>query len=250
MNYLVNLAFDGSYFQGTQIQKDYPTLQGLMEDLLSRLYDAPIKIACCSRLDAKVSALDYYFSYKGSDRFSPEKIKYYLTRSTDPSILIKAVSIVPEGFSAFHTPHFKEYIYGINNGLKNPLANRFLYPLNMEMDLTLLKKALQLFEGKHDFSSFSAYTDHRIKNQEFKSEIYQASFETQKDGKVIVIHISGKNFFKYEVRMIIGSCLKVACKRDTLERVKEKLDHPNVTAFKIKLPAYPLILFKTTYLKD
>lgn len=248
-NYLVNVAFDGQEFNGTQIQKNKPTIQGVFEDRLSNFYNKKIKISCCSRLDSKVSALDFYFSFIADDKYSLEEIKNYLNKVTPRTIYIKNIRYKPLNFSAHHYPHYKEYIYCINNGITNPLKNRYLLDIDYKIDIDKLKEALKLFEGEHDFSSFSALTNKKEKDQSFKSIIFSTSVKFKERGKIIIIHISGKTFFKYQVRMIVGSCLLYASNHETLDNIKKKLYNPNLNSFKIKLPAYPLILYKTTYIK-
>lgn len=249
-NYLVNIAFDGQEFNGTQIQNNKETIQGIIEDRLFNFYNEKIRISCCSRLDSKVSALDFYFSFKAKNKYSIKELKSYLNKTTPRTIYIKKITYKPLDFSAHSYPHYKEYIYGINNGLINPLKTRFLLDLDYKIDIEKLREALKLFEGEHDFSSFSALTNKKEKDQSFKSVIFSTSIELKEHKRVILIHISGKTFFKYQVRMIIGSCLMYASNHETLANIKNKLDNPSLNSFKIKLPAYPLILYKTTYIKE
>jgi len=249
-NYLVNIAFDGYEFNGTQKQPKGLTVQGVIEEQLTKLYGEKIRILCCSRLDSKVSALDYYFSFNANDKYSIETITNYLNRMTPSSILVKEVKEVSMNFDAYHTPHMKEYVYGFNLGIKNPLFNRYFYYVDKHMDLNLFKQALKLFEGKHDFSSFASLTDNRIKDQTFIGEIFSTSIDEKEDGNLILVHIQGKNFYRYEVRMILGACLNVALGKYNLDWIKDKLVNPSLLSFKIKLPAYPLILYKTTYVDE
>ena len=63
MKYVMHIGFDGLCFKGTQKQKGCKTVQGELEKVLSRIYDRPIDLECCSRLDSDVSAMDFVCAF-------------------------------------------------------------------------------------------------------------------------------------------------------------------------------------------
>lgn len=67
MKYVMHIGFDGLCFKGTQKQKGCKTVQGELEKVLSRIYDRPIDLECCSRLDSDVSAMDFVCAFTPCD---------------------------------------------------------------------------------------------------------------------------------------------------------------------------------------
>ena len=57
-NYLLVISYKGYVFKGSQIQKNLPTAQKLIQDKLAIIFDKPIKVRPCSRLDALVHAYE------------------------------------------------------------------------------------------------------------------------------------------------------------------------------------------------
>ena len=80
MNIFLRIAFHGADFYGTQKQKDKPTIQGLFEDLLSKIYNTPIKVTISSRLDRFVSALDFGLTFfSPNDKYTLSYLSFHRT---------------------------------------------------------------------------------------------------------------------------------------------------------------------------
>src|SRR5271165_4685734 len=53
----IRLAYDGGTFHGWQIQPNLPTIQAILEEILSGMEGAPVSVAGSGRTDAGVHAL-------------------------------------------------------------------------------------------------------------------------------------------------------------------------------------------------
>ena len=101
MNIFLRIAFNGATFYGTQKQKDKPTIQGLFEELLSKIYTVPVKVTISSRLDRFVSAMDFGLSFfSPSDRYSLDYLSYYLRRRLPSSVVLLSIEEKEDDFSA------------------------------------------------------------------------------------------------------------------------------------------------------
>ena len=74
-NILLTIEYDGSEFSGWQRQPDRTTVQGTLEEVLSRAMGREVLINGTSRTDAGVHALGQRASFKGDFGIPTEKIK-------------------------------------------------------------------------------------------------------------------------------------------------------------------------------
>lgn len=249
-NWLLRLAFDGTSFHGTQKQNNgQETIQGLVEQRLEEVIGHKVKISCCSRLDAGVSALDYCMSFKLPKDIDIDHLFHFLNRSTPESLKFISIREVPDDFDAHAYPHIKVYRYGIDNGLNDPLQGKFLFRPWGKLDLPLLKKCLSLFVGRHDFSSFAALDVKGDRSNSFVSTITDIKVVGKRSGKLIYAYIKGPMFFRYQVRFIIGAAVEVSLGKWTLASVQDRLEKPDLTAQKFKAPANGLLLYRTRYIE-
>ena len=57
MRYAIGIEYDGAEFLGWQSQRQEPTVQGVLENALSRVADHDARVTCCGRTDTGVHAL-------------------------------------------------------------------------------------------------------------------------------------------------------------------------------------------------
>ena len=247
MNLLVRTAFDGLAFHGTQIQPGgVDTFQGLMEKLLSKIYDQPIRIRCSSRLDAKVSARDFCFSFVAPDTIEPERLMNYLNTQTESSVRVRKIVRVSDGFDARGTPHCKEYLYTLDLGIYNPILDSHAWPIYKPLDRDLLIEALNRFVGTHDFRSFAS-SDSKNPNEDFRSSIDFIKTSFSKGGKLCRILIRGWAFHRYQVRLMVGAAARIAMGKDPVEIIDRRLEDPDLDCVKVKAPPEGLLLWHTIY---
>ncbi|MBE6029671.1 MAG: hypothetical protein E7226_05950, partial [Clostridiales bacterium] len=73
-NVLLTIAYDGSTFHGWQKQPGERTIQGVLEQTMSRLFDREILLSGTSRTDAGVHAYGQRASFKADLGIPTEKI--------------------------------------------------------------------------------------------------------------------------------------------------------------------------------
>ena len=114
MRYLVNIKYDGSNFNGFQIQKNDRTIQGEITKVLNKILNDEIKIVGCSRTDAGVHANDFYFHFDSLKDLDIQKLKHSLNSLLPDDIYVKNVKLVNDEFHARYSVKDKEYKYVIN----------------------------------------------------------------------------------------------------------------------------------------
>ena len=112
MRYLMNFSYDGSKFNGYQKQDNALTVQGNLEDLLSRRFTKEIKIYGSGRTDKGVHAINQYAHFD-ADKVEIDKLISYLNEQID-GIFVKSIRVVDDEFHARFNVKKKTYKYVIN----------------------------------------------------------------------------------------------------------------------------------------
>lgn len=243
INTFLIIAYNGSYFNGSQIQKNLITAQSLIEEKLSMIYGKPIKVRPCSRLDKGVHAYMWACNFRCEERkMDVSRLKYALNRLLDERMYVKEAFEVPLDFDSRYDVTSKTYLYRINNGELDPIIAPYVWTPIFKCDEELLDKTLKLYEGHHDFSSF---TSEKPEGDECFKDIDNVTL-TKKDG-ILEVRIKGRSFLRYMVRFMVGSAVEVATGRLSIEEVKNRLDSKSYGVLKYKAPGKGLALEKIEY---
>ena len=74
-NYKLTIAYDGSRYYGWEHQPDKPTIQGKLEDVLTRMTGVPVDVIGAGRTDAGVHAKAMTANAVLDTELSPEDIR-------------------------------------------------------------------------------------------------------------------------------------------------------------------------------
>ena len=81
-HFRITLQYDGSRYDGWQKQGNTDnTIQGKIEELLTKLFEQKVEIQGSGRTDAGVHALGNVCVFDTDTRIPPEKISYALKRT-------------------------------------------------------------------------------------------------------------------------------------------------------------------------
>jgi len=154
----LTIEYNGESFHGFQRQGRalLPTVQGSLEQILSRLTGAPIRVAGAGRTDAGVHALAQVVHFRCADcRMGLGELQQALNANLAPSLVVVRAEEVPYSFHARHSALSRRYRYVIHNRrFPSPtLLGRCLHeprPLNLES----MRSAARHLLGTRDFSAF------------------------------------------------------------------------------------------------
>lgn len=203
----ITLAYDGTDFHGWQLQPGLPTIQGVLEEIISAMEGKPVHVAGSGRTDAGVHARAQIAAFTIENPIPAANLQRALNRLLPPAIrVLEAV----ETHSDFH-PRFdavaKTYQYTIvRSTICLPFEWRYVhhypYPLNEQS----VMEAARLFEGEHDFTAFAA-SDAR--DDAAKSRV-RAIFlsEIARRGESLIYTVRGSGFLKHMVRNIVGTLIE------------------------------------------
>lgn len=243
--YLINFSYDGSNYNGYQKQKNLNTIQGKMEDALKKINNSKItKIYSSGRTDAHVHAINQYGHVDIQVDITEEKLKRALNSLLPDDIYVKSTKIVDDNFHARYMVSSKEYLYKINMGEYNPIEKNYVYQLCKKLNVRKMKKAINYFIGKHDFTTFSSNEDRKENNTR---TIYNAYIE--EDNDQLLISFKGTGFLKYMVRIMVGALIMVGLEKIKPEDIIDMFDKKDKSLVKITANPEGLYLYKVEYKK-
>ncbi|MCX8014565.1 MAG: tRNA pseudouridine(38-40) synthase TruA [candidate division WOR-3 bacterium] len=243
-NILIEIEYDGTNYYGWQVQPNRKTIQGEIEQVLSKIYQKPIPIIGACRTDAGVSACgqiaNFKLSAKLGKRFQLQELQKKLNAMLPTDIYIKKIKMVGNDFHARFSAKSKIYEYHIIL-TKSPLKQRFAWFVPFDLNLKTMREAARLFIKHRDYRAFCKVSD---KNKNTKCNIKKITIAKRKDE--IFIRIEGTRFLYKMARRIVGALIAVGKNHRTLldiqNALKGKSHKPLVVA-----PAQGLKLIKVNY---
>ena len=227
-NYKLTVAYDGSRYYGWEHQPDKPTIQGKLEDVLSRMTDAPVDVIGAGRTDAGVHAKAMTASAVLDTALSPEDIRDYMNRYLPDDICVREVRAASERFHARYKAVGKTYCYTCYVGALKPVFDRkYVLTLDGVPDVAAMQRAAALLVGEHDFKSFCG-------NPKMKKSTVR-----------LVDH--GTGFLQNMVRILVGTLLEVGFGKRPAEQMPAILESRDRTQAGYTVPPQGLCLVKVDY---
>ncbi|GGK29405.1 tRNA pseudouridine synthase A [Yeosuana aromativorans] len=168
---------------------------------------------------------------------------------------IRALTIneVNAEFNIIQHSKIKEYLYVFAHGGKNhpfcaPLMTTILEPLDIE----IMKAGAKCFEGTHYFKSYCyKATDEGIYTRTIEAceivenTMFTANFFPEKS---YVFKVKGKGFMRNQIRLMMGTLIKLGRGDITLEYIKDSLKPESKEVMDYIAPASGLILNKINFI--
>lgn len=265
----LTLAYDGTDFQGWQIQPGLPTIQGELQAALGRITGETPLPQGSGRTDAGVHALAQVASFVLHAPIPAENLLRALNRTLPSAIRVSETRTVRSTFHARHSAIAKIYEYRIFPGSDPPpFLTRYVHACHWPLHLTLLQPAARLFEGVHDFASFTATDPDRAQrsllpepdplaseNSAAESTIktiFSSAWETRHTdaGSLLVYRVRGSGFLHHMVRNLVGTMLDVGRGHLALDQIPSILNARARSAAGPTAPARGLFLHSVEYPPD
>ena len=214
---LAVISYDGSKFYGMQKQPGKKTVQGTIEEALEKI-NIKSGVQHAGRTDRGVHALNQVISFDVPEFWENEKLKTLLNKIIHPYIHIKKLKTANSGFNPRFDAKKRSYRYIISKHF-SPFNADYITTYKKEINESLIKNSLKMFEGKHDFEYF-AKTGSEVNN--YIREIYKTDFFKYKD--FYVFKIEGNGFLRGQIRIIIDFVLKINENILSMEDLKKQLN--------------------------
>ena len=155
------LAYDGTPYNGWQVQPNLPTVQGTLAGAIHRITGETVLPQGSGRTDTGVHALAQVATFSLTVPIPAANLHRALNRALPASIRVLSVEAVPEQFHARHSALRKTYEYrilpcGNDDRICSPMLAPYVWPCRFSLDLAILQQAASHILGTHDFTSFAA----------------------------------------------------------------------------------------------
>jgi tRNA pseudouridine38-40 synthase len=224
------LEYDGTAYQGWQVQKKGLTIQGVVEEKILKITGERSRVIGASRTDAGVHALGQMATFRTVSRLEPVKIKGALNALLPHDIRVLGASGVNESFHPRDSAKRKSYFYIIANQKESSaFLHRYAWLVKQPLELKFMTEAAEVLIGTHDFSSFKG-TGSSTKNP--IREVFSLSVEKVEklgfmtisiEGEFVKIRIEADGFLRHMVRNIVGTLVEIGRGRIPADRIKEIL---------------------------
>lgn len=219
---MLTVAYDGTAYSGWQIQPNAPTIEGVLNEELSRLLGENITVIGASRTDAGVHAEGAIAVFDTNSRIPGEKFSYALNRSLPGDIVIRKSQEVPGDFHPRKTSTRKTYRYSVwNDDFELPTTRLYTYNIYNEIDVDAMDRAARYFLGEHDFAGFCSVGN---QTETTVRTIYNMTVSRREDERQIDIMVTGNGFLYNMVRIIAGTLIEVGRHRMNAEEMEAIID--------------------------
>ncbi len=204
-NHKILVEYIGTRYCGWQKQKNDPTIQGTIEEVLLNLYKEKIKVKGAGRTDAGVHATGQVANFFAPDFIPPEKLFIILNNNLPKDIRIKNIKYVDPQFDAQKNASSKIYRYQIyNRPYASPFMEPFCYCVKQKLNFKLMEESLKYFIGKKDFTSFC------VKRSQKENNVRVVKMATlKKRGNLLIFKIEANGFLHKMVRNIVGTLIEI-----------------------------------------
>jgi len=239
----LGLEYDGSHYNGWQIQSHAPSIQGRLNDALSCVADEAVSCVGSGRTDTGVHAREQVVHFETS---ADRSLRSWLlgTNSNLPDdINVLWVRAVSDKFHARFSALSRTYRYLIlNQPVRSALERQRAWWVREPLDTDLMTAGAASLLGKHDFEAFRASS---CQSSSAVRELQTLSASREDD--FITIECRANAFLHHMVRNIVGSLVKVGLGEQKPGWMAELLAQKDRSLAAITAPPHGLYFMTAEY---
>lgn len=244
-NFRLVIQYDGRRYSGWQKQGNTRnTIQGKMEQVLSRMTGHAVEIHGAGRTDAGVHARAQIANVKITTEKAAQEVMDYLNVYLPADIAVTACEPAPERFHARLNAKGKHYCYRLcDGGVPDVFRRNYVCAWEHALIIADMQKAAAYLVGTHDFRAFSSV------NRRFKKSTVRTitSLDITRHGQEIWFDIQGTGFLYNMVRIVVGTLVEVGEGKRKPESMPEILDSLDRQQAGITMPPHGLMLEEVFY---
>jgi tRNA pseudouridine38-40 synthase len=247
LKFKLTIAYDGTGYEGWQVQKTGTGVQEKVETALAKLFPSHPRVHSSSRTDTGVHALGMvaHFEVPPSEcKMAARKLALALNAWLPEDIRVLAAARARQDFHARFQATGKQYRYCVwNHAAMNPLLRRTAWHVPRPLDLRAMRAAAPSFVGRHDFQSFAANPGY-AKASTVRTLTRCA---LTRRGPLLTFIIEGDGFLYKMCRGIVGTLVQVGLSKFPAEEVRRMLEKKDRRVAGMTAPAQGLVLWKVSY---
>jgi tRNA pseudouridine38-40 synthase len=199
----LTLAYLGTRFCGWQVQPEARTVQGCLEEVVSRMMGRQVRVQGASRTDAGVHALGQVAHFDIPEEKAALPWQRALNAQLPRDVSVLEVRRASQAFHSRFSPSRKTYSYTlwVEEHYVLPQRRPLVWPLR-PLDLEAMRESAAILQGEHDFAAFQNVG---TPVRDTVRTIYEIRFEQGLHPCEVRILFTGNGFLKQMVRNMVGA---------------------------------------------
>ena len=198
----LSVEYDGSEFHGWQRQASGQiSVQETLENALSSVANAEVRVACAGRTDAGVHATNQIVSFESPVARSPKAWVMGGNASLPPQVRVNWARGVAPDFHARFSAVSRTYRYvWATQTIRSTTLYRKTTWSRHDLDVDAMQRSVACLIGEHDFSAFRAASCQSNSPHRRVDEI-----TVLRRGSFVVMQVTANAFLHHMVRNLAGS---------------------------------------------
>jgi tRNA pseudouridine38-40 synthase len=242
--YRLTVEYDGSGYNGFQVQAGQPTVQGALEAAIKAFSGQTIRLAAAGRTDTGVHATGQVVSFD-LEKDWPE---HTVMNAMNAHLITERVSVldcagVDDEWHARFSATGRKYLYRILNRPGRPALDLGrVWHVKKPLDADAMHAAAQALVGLHDFTTFRD-VNCQSKSPEKTLDVARVT----RVGEEVHLVFEARSFLHRQVRSMTGTLAEVGLGRWAVGDVTKALEAKDRSACGPVAPSDGLYLTGVTY---
>ena len=253
-NIKLTIQYDGTNYNGWQIQPNGITIQEILQKNIKKITGEDAKLIGAGRTDAGVHAIGQVASFKTLSGLSSDVIKRALNANLPDDIRILDAFDAEINFHPRYDAKSKIYVYVISNStVISPFLYRYAWKVPHKLHFEDMCNAIEFIRGRHDFSAFRA-SGCSAKNP--VRTVFNISIEKSDTihfmdipfaGNFLKVRLEADAFLRHMVRNIVGTIVEIGKGKTKSEEIREIINSKDRRLAGPTAPARGLFLEEINY---
>ncbi len=247
LKFKLTIAYDGTHYEGWQVQKTGTGVQQKVEEALAKLFPSAPGLHSSSRTDTGVHALGMVAHVeipRAEFKMPARKLVLAVNAWLPEDVRVMTATRCRADFHARYDATGKQYRYLVwNQASMNPLLRHQAWHVPLALHLPPMRAAARLFPGKHDFKSFAGTRDYEVES----TVRTLTRCDIRRNGALLTFIIEGDGFLYKMCRGIVGTLVQVGQGKFRAEDIRGMLARKDRRVAGMTAPAHGLVLWKVRY---
>ncbi|NTW70930.1 MAG: tRNA pseudouridine(38-40) synthase TruA [Eubacteriaceae bacterium] len=243
-NIRMTIAYDGGRYNGWQrLSTTDNTIQGKLENVVSKMTSEAVEIIGSGRTDAGVHARGQVANFWTETKIPLHEMQTLINHYLPNDIAVTEISQASDRFHSRYNACSKKYSYYLwNDPVHSVFQRKYSFHIPEKFDLEKIRKAAEIFQGTHDFIGFSS-----VKKTSKSTVRTINSIQIIEDEKMLRFIFSGDGFLYNMIRIIMGTLVEIGSGKKEISSINEILQTGKRSEAGYTLPPHGLFLDKVYY---
>ena len=240
-NLKLMLEYDGTDFVGWQVQRNGRTVQGVLQETITRIVGQDVDVIGAGRTDSGVHARGQVANFHTSRTIDPSSLRAALNSQLPQDVVVHSVEEADPRFHARYDAKARKYRYQITTAL-TALERRFSWYVKYHLNVALMNRAASMIVGEREFDAFCKVDADRNHS---RAKVFSACWTVE--GSRLSFEVWANRFLRGMVRALVGTMVDVGRGYTSLGQFDDFLASRNPDQVGMYAPPNGLFLEEVCY---